>query len=287
MNSRGVILDSQTGKPVSNSAPAKIIKPLTNEDRIAIADEAMRSIGYGHAPMLDEVEELICLRRGLDPESDPVYASEYDKEILGKLPKRIRRQLKEAKKKPRLKAAFGIAGLVNPTDVMVADQTPITGASEALLYPYHFGAINPSFWQIGQAVKLTVIGKITSAASTPGNWTTTVRWGQTTAGTSLAASAALALATTQTNITFIIELYIVCRATGSGSAGSLIVIGTVNGGTGVTLFTTGPQAAIPASAPAAVAVDTSIYNALLVDSTLGSASDSQTAQIVLPMGMNL
>src|SRR5207244_2578915 len=131
-------------------------------------------------------------------------------------------------------------------------------------YAYGFALIPGGWWALGTAVKLTVCGKMTTASATAGTATITSRYGNTTAGTSLAASAALTLQVSQTNITWVAELYIVCRASNAtGTTGSLILIGTFQAGTGTTLFTTGPAANIPASAPVAATPDLAVANALL------------------------
>lgn len=222
---------------------------------------------------------------------------DHDRAILSRLPKSVRRYMELAERE-RLSGA-GLktgalvagqtqawAGHLQPSNVLVADQTPITGVAEALLYPFGFTLIPGGYWVVGSTVKLTVCGKITTAGATPGNLSLTNRYGSTTAGTSLAASAALALQISQTNITWMAELYIVCRASNaSGGTGSLIVIGNFQGGTGTTLFTTGPMASIPASAPVVASPDTAVQNALLLDGTLGSASDSMTTQLVIPLAV--
>lgn len=228
----------------------------------------------------------------------PMPADAKDRHVLGRLPKSVRRYLELAEQERRA-GRYGLrdavtnantqawAGLIQPTNMVVADQTAVAGTTEALLYPYGFALIPGGWWQVGTAVKLTICGKMTTASATAGTATLTNRYGNTTAGTSLAASAALTLQVSQTNISWVVEQYIVCRASNAtGTTGSLISIGTFQAGTGTTLFTTGPSANIPASAPVAATPDLSVANALLLDATLGSASDTMTVQILAPLAMN-
>jgi hypothetical protein len=85
------------------------------------------------------------------------------------------------------------------------DCTGIAGTSEAILWTQANvpTALPAGYWtprhlpRGGKLLKLTCAGKVTSAASSPGNLTLTLRYGVTTGGTSLAAGAANALATKQ------------------------------------------------------------------------------------------
>jgi hypothetical protein len=161
---------------------------------------------------------------------------------------------------------------------MVTDQTAITGTSEALMWPAAFSSLVANYFIVGKKMKITARGKVTSAASTPGSLTLTARFGTTTSGTSLAASAATALAASKTNITWILELWATCRAV--GSSGSLIAEGRFMYDGAGALFSTAANNPLlfPASAAAAATVDTTVAAGLVVGCTLGSASDSLTVQ---------
>jgi hypothetical protein len=169
---------------------------------------------------------------------------------------------------------------------MVADQTAITGTSEALMWPAAFSSLVANYMVVGKMLKLTAAGKVTTAASSQGNITLTLRFGTTTSGTSLAASAATALAASKTNITWRLEAYVVCR--GVGSSGSLLGWGTfMYDGAGAVFSTTANNPLLfPASAPAATTVDTTAASGLVVGCTLGSASDSLTTQFLLVEALN-
>lgn len=235
----------------------------------------------GLPPLLDEFAsgDMLSIKPQLG-----MPLGDYEIGLLEGLPKEIRRELRSASFE-RMGRGWGHraglqawAELVNPQDVQIADATAVVGTTEGLLFAFDKTYVPPQFWQEGRIARLYVAGKLTTAGASPGNWTTTSRWGTTTAGTSIAASAALALQVSQTNISWVVDIMYVCRT--KGATGTVIAIGTVAGGTGTTLFTTGPQAGIPASAPAVATIDTTTNSAVLLDTTLGSASDSQTAQIV-------
>ena len=171
---------------------------------------------------------------------------------------------------------------------MIADQTAVTGTSEALLWPANFTSLVANYFTVGKMVQITAAGKITTAGASPGNITLTCRYGTTTGGTSLAASAATALATSKTNITWWSNIYVVCRATGSGSGGSLLAWGNfMYDGAGAVFSTAANNPlGIPASAPAAVGVDTTSAQGIILDATLGSASDSMTVQFLQFAALN-
>src|SRR6516225_507983 len=71
------------------------------------------------------------------------------------------------------------------------------------------------FGWVGKAVRIRVMGRLTTAA-TPGNMTASLYWGNGTDanGTAVGTSAAVALTASQANMTFELELYVRCRATG-------------------------------------------------------------------------
>lgn len=169
--------------------------------------------------------------------------------------------------------------------ILIADATQVTGTSETVLWTQdkantalpanYFGNI---VGQPGKTVKLTVAGKITTAASSPGNFTLTLRYGTTTGGTSLAASAATALTTSKNNITWCAECYVTCRAI--GSTGSLLGWGRFFCDGAGNIFSTAANMPLlfPASSPAGTSVDTTAAGGIVLTATLGSASDLMTAQ---------
>lgn len=160
----------------------------------------------------------------------------------------------------------------------VVDMTAITGTTEALLWPAGFSLIPAGYFAVGKMIRIFAYGRITTAGATPGNITLTTRYGTTTGGTSLGATTATALIASATNIPWRYEALIVCRAV--GPTGSLLIQGKWETTSAViaspsTLF-------LPASAPAAVTVDTTVSSGIVVGATLGSASDTmQTHNLVV------
>jgi len=169
---------------------------------------------------------------------------------------------------------------------MIADQTAVTGTGEALLAPFHYSALPADYFTPGKMVYLMMAGKITTAGSTPGNITLTLRYGTTTGGTQLAISAATALATSKTNISWMSESWIQCRST--GTSGSVLAFGNFmyDGAGGVFSTAANNPLMFPASANTAVTIDTTTSQGIILDTTLGSASDSMTVQFLQFAALN-
>lgn len=157
-------------------------------------------------------------------------------------------------------------------EYMVAAPTAITGTSEALLWPAPYTFIPAGYLQVGKILHLTAWGRMTTAGSTPGNLTLTARYGTTTGGTSLGASAASALVASQTNITWRAELDLWCYT--PGTAGTVQLFGIFHAGLTTSVLSGGTPIFIPASAPATTAIDTTTAQGLLLDATLGAAGDT-------------
>lgn len=102
------------------------------------------------------------------------------------------------------------------------------------------------FARANKKVKLRLFGKITTAL-TPGNGTIGVYWGSgaDANGVLLASSAAHALTASQTNLSWMMELFVSCRT--PGATGTLFVDGIASYNVGVVASTLQPIM-IPASA---------------------------------------
>jgi hypothetical protein len=254
--SRGVLLDPATGRPVSRAPVAGPVRTPVGADARSVLLERMRLDGRFKRVVhfLDRAAEDVHL-----PGREPVTAAD------------------------------GLYYRDTRAPFMVADQTAITGTSEALLWPAYFTSLVASYFTVGKMVRLTAWGKLTTAGASPGTVTFTVRYGTTTGGTSLGASAASpTFAVSQTNITWGLVVDVVCRATGSGTSGSLLAFGQWFT-TPATFATTAGLVAglcIPASAPAAAGVDTTSAQGIIVDATLGSASDSMTCMYLAFEALN-
>lgn len=153
----------------------------------------------------------------------------------------------------------------------IATETALTAASEAYLFPLIYGAIPAGYMQPHRTLHLRVYGQ-TSLAGTPGTFTERIKWQSpadaATAGVTLAASAAVTMAATQTNISWVGEYYVTCRT--EGTAGTFLSSGMFESAAVPTPF----MFMMPASAPATVSVDTTIAKNLALTHTpsLGTAS---------------
>jgi hypothetical protein len=132
------------------------------------------------------------------------------------------------------------------------------------------------FTDVGKRLRIEMLGRITTGA-TPGNLTFDVYWGTNAAanGTILASSAAQALTASQTNLSWMLQLDIQCRAIGNGTLGSLLC-------TGLAMFNEAvvtPHMLIPPSAPAAVSsLDLTAANYVSVQAKR-SGSTAETMQV--------
>lgn len=171
---------------------------------------------------------------------------------------------------------------------LVAEQSTVTGTGEALLWPALFTSLVANYYDINKMNSFVVAGKITTASSTQGNITLTMRYGTTTGGTSIAASAATALAASKTNISWCIEGFVACRAIGSGTSGGLAAWGRMlfDGAGGI--FTTAAQMPLlfPATSITSTGVDTTSAQGIIQDVTLGSASDTMNVEYLTFSALN-
>lgn len=161
-----------------------------------------------------------------------------------------------------------------------ANITSVTLATtDSALYPVaNFPVLGSNYFGwLGKKIKIRMFGQITTGA-TPGNGTWDIYWGTgaNANGTILASSAALTLVASQTNISWWIDLDIVCRAFGGSGSGALLC-------TGVGFFGTAVMAAgtflVPASAPAQVTVDLTAAN-IVSAQFKRSGSTAETMQVV-------
>lgn len=160
------------------------------------------------------------------------------------------------------------------------DITSVTLATtDKALYPAsNFPVLGGQYFsRIGKKIRIRVFGRITTAA-TPGNGTIDVYYGTgaDANGTILASSAALALTASQTNLSFMIEVYVHCRSI--GSAGTLFCTGIAYFNNAVLANTLQPML-IPASAAAVSAgVDLTAANIISVQFKR-SGSTAETMQV--------
>lgn len=172
------------------------------------------------------------------------------------------------------KAGYGPFRQMLDGAISLADQTAITGTSEAGLWPTaQYTGWSANQLRSGQVWCCTAFGVITTAGASPGNITLTPRYGTSTGGTSLGASAATALATSASNAIWNLTYLFVVRSVGLAGANSNVVgNGEFNAAVAAIAASTGNS--IPFGSTGNVAVDLSIAAGLFMGVTLGSASDS-------------
>lgn len=166
--------------------------------------------------------------------------------------------------------------------VMLNDQTAVTGTTEAALWPVgSFSGFGANQLRAGQKWKLTAYGVGTTPASSQGNLTITPRFGTSSAGTALGASAATALAASATNAPWKLEYHFVVRSVGNpGLNSNCIGYGCFYPAVALVAAATGPTIVFGSSA--SVPIDLSVASGLYMGITLGSASDSfKTLDVIL------
>lgn len=196
-----------------------------------------------------------------------------------RLPPRIRANLmrsREARvhglREPRM--GYGPFRQMLDGAICLADQTAVTGTSEAALWPVaQYTGWSANQLRAGQVWYCMAFGVGTTAASSQGNITMTPRYGTSTGGTSLGASAATALAASASNAPWQLEYIFVVRSVGAAGANSNVVgNGVFSAPVAIIAAATGSQLVFGSTA--SVAVDLSIAAGLFMGITLGSASDS-------------
>lgn len=167
-------------------------------------------------------------------------------------------ELEQANWKPRLGRMVAAGDAMAADDIffrdtrrpfVAADQGSVTlSTTDKAMYTASAHPVlgGQYFSMVGKKIKIRAFGKITTAA-TPGNGTIDVYYGSgaDAAGTILASSAAQTLIASQTNISWMIEVWVRCAST--GSAGTLRCTGRATFGTAVVAAGT---FLIPASASA-------------------------------------
>src|SRR6185437_14396899 len=124
---------------------------------------------------------------------------------------------------------------------------------------------------VGQKLKIRAGGILTTAASSPG----TIAWSVMLGSTAVyAGGASGTLATSQTNVPWVIEIDLTVRAVGSGTSATLEGSGRF---TSVALSAATPIQ-IMACPGALTGFDSTIANVVDLQVTLGSASDSLTCE---------
>lgn len=107
--------------------------------------------------------------------------------------------------------------------------TALTGSTTAtsLLPPASRAVLPAGFFSIGSMLRLKASGIMTTIATTPGTLTWNVTLGTIASPIIAFTSGALALSTAGvSNVTWLLELLLTCRATGTGTSANLIGTGS-------------------------------------------------------------
>ena len=123
----------------------------------------------------------------------------------------------------------------------------------------------PNYWQVGKSMKVTVLGGIGTLVTTPGTITFQVMIGSVVVWTS---GAIQMNATAHTDLPFILEVWLTCRAIGSGTSANFMGQGRVGG----IMFTLTAAQIDEVNAPG-------IFPAPATTPAVGTGFDSTTAQI--------
>lgn len=229
-----------------------------------------------HAVLLDRVED------GLWPAAVPQNHLIEDVALDMRLPQTIRDNLKRARmlkrSAVRIQAAFGPFWQMMDGAVMLADQTAITGTTETAMFPvaqYSGWAANQL--RGGQLWYLRTFGICTTPSSSQGNLTITPRYGTSTSGVSLGASAATALAASATNAPWMLEYLYVIRAANQLAGANYPSVGNGVFSGSVALIAASTGNSFVFGSTASVNVDLTIAAGLFIGVTMGSASDSMKA----------
>jgi hypothetical protein len=178
------------------------------------------------------------------------------------------------------KAAFGPFWQMMDGAIALADQTAVTGTAEGALWPVaQYTGWGANQIRAGQVWYCLAFGVITTPASGEGNITVTPRYGTSSSGTALGASAATALVASASNAVWNLEYLMVSRTVGLSGTNSTVV------GNGAFATTTAAIAASTGNtvcfgSTGNVSVDLSVASGLYMGVTLGSASDSMKTLFV-------
>ena len=190
-----------------------------------------------------------------------VWTDVEDPDWFAKLPDHIKHNLNKAASEPDAfqPRASGL-GWEEVIYTPNADGTAITSASETILLPDF--SIPASYMTVGKVLKYTIIGRQSTAITTPGTITLRLRWGGV-GGVALVASGAFAPDPTAaaTNLTWMVEFWVQCRSV--GATGSMIAFGRVewsdyDDASAATVVGNLNMRMAPTSAPAVATTDTTI-----------------------------
>ena len=137
-----------------------------------------------------------------------------------------------------------------------ADQGPITLATtQKALWPYACTLLPANFFaNVGKTIHIKAFGKATTDG-TAGNYVAGIGYGATDAPTALAAGATVAGTISQTNLSWILDMYVTSRL--AGASGSVVGWGIWTAAVALLASTLQPYL-LPASALTGVTVDLTV-----------------------------
>jgi hypothetical protein len=157
-----------------------------------------------------------------------------------------------------------------------SDGTAVTAAANTIILPDF--SIPASYLTVGKILKYTIMGRQSSAVTTPGTFTHILKWGGV-GGVALCTSGAFAPDTVSvaTNLTWMIEYWMQCRtvgATGTAMAFGRVEWSDYNFATVTTIGANLNMRMAPTATPAVATIDTTIDKLLSATYTpsLGTAS---------------
>lgn len=205
-----------------------------------------------------------------------------------RLPEQVREwlRLSELAGRGGPRMAFGPFRQMLDGAICLANQTAITGTAEAAMFPVaQYSGFSANQLRSGQIWHLTAFGILTTAGASPGNLTITPRFGTSTSGTSLGASAATAFTASASNVAWRLEYDLIVRTIGNAGANSTVV-GNGHFHTTVAAIAASVGNDVPFGSTASVSVDTSVASGLFIGVTMGSASDTLTTLGVMLESLN-
>jgi hypothetical protein len=184
------------------------------------------------------------------------------------------------------KMAFGPFRQMLDGAIMLNNQTDITGTAETAMFSVaQYSGFAANQLRAGQIWHLTAFGVCDTPGASQGNITITPRFGTSTSGTSLGASAATALAASATNAPWRLEYDLVVRDVGNAGANSAVAgSGMFNAAVALIAASTGPSFVFGSTAD--VSVDLSVASGLFIGVTMGHASDAMTTMGVMLESLN-
>jgi hypothetical protein len=282
--SRGVLLDPTTGRPEPGQEVG-IGERERREAEILAIHEALKepSPDYSQRPPGRMPWWLRNrLTRRLDPRRRKTlraWGSEPD--AFDRLPPHIRKRLARPGS-PFEPRASGL-GWEEVIYTPVNDGTAITAAAETILIPDF--SIPAGYLTVGKVLKYTIMGRQSTAITTPGTITLRLRWGGV-AGVVVVVSGAFAPDPTAaaTNLTWMVEYWMQARTV--GATGTAMGFGRVewsdyDDASATSIVGNLNMRMAPTSAPAVATIDTTLDKLLSATYTETAATGSVQAHFAI------